>query len=197
VVVRLDGALGWSNRATQIFNAWRRRTCVLDIMPVVGYRWRAANAWCEDGSQQGKRGVQAKRADMLRGRVGSGIGGRRPLLTTRQLRKAGRETRAHVITCFQNHRRWRPYEAYRAAGWPGGTGVVESAGGSVVKHRLEGAGKRGSLTGAEAMLAWRSLKKSPDHALRDDGRFRARQVRARLDGRRPTYRPMRRMKHVA
>ena len=197
VVVRLDGALGWWHLATPRFNAWRRRTCVLDIRPVVGSLWSAANAWCGDGAQEGTRGVQAKLADMWRGRVGEVIGGRRQLLTQRQRRQAGRETLANVSTCVQNHRRWRPYEAYLAAGLPVGTGVVASAGGAVVTHRREGDGQRWSRTGAAAMLAWRSLKQSHDHALRDDGRLRARQVRARLYGRQPKYRPMRRMKHVA
>jgi hypothetical protein len=44
----------------------------------------------------------------------------------------------------------------------------ESACVSVVKHRMEGEGKRWSLAGAEAILALRSLKKSHDNDLRDD-----------------------------
>jgi hypothetical protein len=66
---------------------------------------------------------------------------------------------------------------------PVGTGVVESACGSVVKHRMAGEGTRWSVNGAEAMLALRSLKKSQDHDLRDDWRVRAHHVRARRYGR--------------
>jgi hypothetical protein len=80
---------------------------------------------------------------------------------------------------------------------PVGTGVVESACGSVVKHRMEGEGKRWSLAGAEAILAWRSLKKSHDHDLRDSWRFRAHQVRARRYGRTPKYRPTAPLRRVA
>ncbi len=47
------------------------------------------------------------------------------------------------------------------------------------------------------MLAWRSLTKSHDHDLRDDWRFRARQVRVRLYGRQPKYRPTARLRRVA
>ena len=96
-----------------------------------------------------------------------------------------RETLAHVITCFQNHRRWRHDDASLAAGLPVGTGVVESACGSVVQHRMEGEGKRWSLVGAETILTLRSLTKSHDHDLRDDWRFRARQMRGRLYGHKP------------
>ena len=197
VVIRLDGARCVWHLATQRCNAWRRRTLVRDIRPVVGALWSAANAWCGDGSPAGTRWVQAKLAAIVRGRGGDVIGSRRQSLTKRQLRKAGRETRATVLTGFQNHRRWRPDEVDLAAGLPVGTGVVASACGAVVKPRREGEGKRWSLTGAEAMLALRSLQKSHDHDLRDSWRFRARQVRARLYRRQPNYRPILRMKQVA
>jgi hypothetical protein len=197
LVVLLDGALCLWCLATKLFNAWQRRTFVLDIMHVVGYLWSAANALCGEGTQEGKRWVQAKLAEILRGRVGYIIGGLRQILTKRRLRKSVRETLAKVITFFHNHRRWMQYDVYVAAGLPVGTGVVESACGSVVKHRMEGEGKRWSLAGAEAILALRSLKKSHDNDLRDYWRFRARQMRARLYGRQPKYRPMSRLKRVA
>jgi hypothetical protein len=158
-------------------------------MHVVSYLWTAANALFREGSKEGKRWVQVKLADILRGRVGYVIGGLRQILTKRRLRKSLRETLAKVITFLHNHRRWMQYDAYLTAGLPVGTGVVESACGSVVKHRMEGEGKRWSLEGAEAILALRSLKKSHDNDLRDYWRFRARQVRVRLYGRQPKYRP--------
>jgi hypothetical protein len=196
-VVWLDGALGLGSLATTRFKSWKRVTFVLDIMPVVGSLWSAANAWFGAGAKDGTRWVQAKLTEMLRGRVGSVAGGRRQIRTKRRLRRSVRETRANVITCFHNHRRWMPYDLYLAAGLPVGTGVVESACGSVVKHRMEGEGKRWSLGGAEAMLALRSLKKSHDHDLRAYWRFRARQVRTRLYGRQPQYRPTAPLKRVA
>ena len=82
-------------------------------------------------------------------------------------------------------------------GLPVGTGVVESACGAVVKHRMEGEGKRWSLEGAEAMLALRSLKKSHENDLRTYWRFRARQERVRLYARNPKYRPAPRLRRVA
>ena len=172
-------------------------TCVLDSMHVVSSLWTAANALFQEGSQDGTRWVRVKLTEILRGRVGYVIGGLRQLLTKRQLRKAVRQTLAKVITFLHHHRRWRQYDVYLAAGWPVGTGVVESACGSVVKHRMEGEGKRWSLAGAEAILALRSLKKSHDNDLRDYWRFRARQVRLRLYGRKPNYRPTELLRRVA
>jgi len=197
LVVRLDGALGLWSLATKLFKAWRRVTCVLDIIPVVGYLWSAANAWFREGSKAGTRWVQEKLAAILRGRVGSVIGGLRQILTKRTLRKSVREALTKGITFFHNHRRWMQYDQYLAMGLPVGTGVVESACGSVVKPRMEGEGKRWSLAGAEAILALRSLKKSHDNDLRDYWRFRAGQARARLYARNPKYKPTTRLRRVA
>src|SRR5262249_14273073 len=166
LVVLLDGALCLWNLAPKLFKPWKRVTCVLDIMHVVSYLWTAANALFPEGSKDGKHWVQAKLTAILSGRVGYVIGGLRQILTKRRLRKAVRETLEKVITFCQNHRRWMKYDEYLAMGLPVGTGVVESACGSVVKHRMEGEGKRWSIEGAEAMLALRSLKKSHDNDLR-------------------------------
>jgi hypothetical protein len=171
--------------------------CVLDIMHVVGYLWSAANALFGEGAKAGKRWVQEKLTEILRGRVGYVIGGLRQILTKQRLRKSVRETLAKVITFFHNHRRWMQYDACLAAGLPVGTGVVESACGSVVKHRMEGEGQHWSLEGAEAMLTLRSLKKSHDNDLREYWRFRARQMRGRLYGHKPKYRPAPQLRRVA
>jgi hypothetical protein len=197
LVVLLDGALGLWHLATKLFKPWKRVTFVLDIMHVVGYLWSVANALFGEASKAGKHWVQQKLTAILRGRVGCVIGGLRQILTKQQLRQSVGETLAKVITFFHNHRRWMHYDAYLAAGLPVGTGVVESACGSVVKHRMEGEGKRWSLEGAEAILTLRSLKKSHDNDLRDYWKFRARQVRGRLYGHKPKYRPMPRLRRVA
>ena len=197
LVVLLDGALGLWSLATTLFKEWKRVTFVLDIMHVVGYLWSAANALFGEASQAGTHWVQQKLTEILRGRVGYVIGGLRQRLTKQQLRKSVREALAKVITFFQNHRRWMRYDVYLAAGLPVGTGVVESACGSVVKHRMEGEGKRWSLKGAEAILTLRSLKKSHDNDLHDYWRFRASQERGRLYTNKPKYRPTAPLKRVA
>ena len=197
VVVLLDGALGLWNLATKLFKPWKRVTFVLDILHVVGYLWSAANALFGEASKAGKHWVQQKLTAILRGQVGYVIGGLRQILTKQRLRQSVRQTLAKVITFLHNHRRWMKYDQYLAMGLPVGTGVVESACGSVVKHRMEGEGKRWSLQGAEAILTLRSLKKSHDNDLRDYWRFHARQMRARLYGRKLKYRPTPQLRRVA
>jgi hypothetical protein len=105
-VVRRDEALGLASLAPTCFKPWKRVTGVLDSMPVVGDLWRAANAWCRQGSGAGNRWVQATPTAMLRGRVGAVIGGRRQILTQRTLRQSVRETRTTVSRCLHHHRRW-------------------------------------------------------------------------------------------
>jgi len=195
--LRRDGALGLGRLAPQLCKPGQRVTGVLDILPVGGSRWSAAHARVGAHSTAGKRWVPQPLTAILRGRVGDVIGGLRPSLPQPRLRTSVRATRATVITVGHNHRRWMPYDAYLAAGGPLGTGVVEAACGSVVKPRMEGEGKRWSLAGAEAMLTWRALKKSHDHDLRDSWRVHARQVRVRLDGRPPKYRPVPRLRRAA
>ena len=76
LVVLLDGALGLWRLAPQLFKPWKRVTCVLDIMHVVGYLWSAANALCR-GRLQGGQALGAAEADGDSPRPG-GLCHRRP-----------------------------------------------------------------------------------------------------------------------
>ena len=197
LVVLLDGALGLWHLATKLF----RELEAGDVR--AGYHARRrlpleCGQRAVRGRLQGRQALGAAEADGNSLRPG-GLRHRRsaPILTKQPLRKSVRATLAKVITFLQNHRRWMQYDAYLAAGLPVGTGVVESACGSVVKHRMEGEGKRWSLEGAEAILTLRSLKKSHDNDLRDYWKFHARQVHRRLYDRKPKYRPMLRLRRVA
>jgi hypothetical protein len=190
LAVLLDGALGLWALVTKYFKGWENVTFVLDLMHVVGYLWVAANALFREGSEEGKQWVQHKLTQILRGRVGYVIGSIKQTLAKRKLRQSSREALRSVIRFLHNHRRWMKYDEYLAAGLPVATGVVESACGSVVKHRMEGEGKRWSVEGAEAILALRSLKKSHDNDLREYWRFHAQQERARLYVQRPNYQPI-------
>jgi site-specific recombinase XerD len=73
-------------------------TCVLDIRPVVGDLWAAANAWCGEASQAGKHWVHQQLTAILRGRVGDVIGGLRQILTKPRLRTSGQFLRADEYT---------------------------------------------------------------------------------------------------
>jgi len=190
LAVLLDGALGLWSLVSKGFQGWANVTFVLDLLHVVGYLWIAANVLFREGSEEGKQWVQAKLTQILRGRVGYVIGSLKQNLAKRKLKPSSREALRSVIRFLHNHRRWMKYDEYLAAGLPVATGVVESACGSVVKHRMEGEGKRWSLDGAEAILALRSLKKSHDNDLRAYWRFHAQQERGRRYAQQPHYQPL-------
>ena len=63
--------------------------------------------------------------------------------------------RKAILYLFHNRRRMR-YDLFREAGYPIGSGTVESACKSVVQQRLKQSGMRWSRKGAQAMLALRS-----------------------------------------
>ena len=56
-----------------------------------------------------------------------------------------------------HHRQRMHYQHYRQAGYPLGSGSVESACKVVVQQRMKQAGMRWSREGAQAMLALRSI----------------------------------------
>jgi hypothetical protein len=127
--------------------------------PLTPYREYLGERWGQ-GCHHAQRLHQAL---VQRGYKGSASMVRKILQPWRSCPEVGPST----LTFFHNHRRWMQDDRYLAAGLPVGTGIVESACGSVVKRRMEGKGKRWRLQGAEAIMTLRSLKKSHDKVLRD------------------------------
>lgn len=62
-----------------------------------------------------------------------------------------------LVGYFYRNRRRMTYQAFRKAGYPIGSGTVESGCKVVVQERMTGAGMRWSRAGAQAMLALRCL----------------------------------------
>jgi len=65
------------------------------------------------------------------------------------------DVRKAILYLFHNRGRMR-YHLFREAGYPIGSGTVESACKTVVQQRLKQSGMRWSRLGAQAMLALRS-----------------------------------------
>lgn len=72
-----------------------------------------------------------------------------------------RRVLAQNVGYFERHRRHMDYPAYRAKGWPIGSGVVES-GVKQFNKRVKGSEQFWSDTGSEAILALRALWLSED-----------------------------------
>ena len=135
---------------------------ILDIIHVVEYLWKVANALYGEKSPEGQQWVYDHLLSILQGRVGGVIGGLKQTLSKRKLKAAQRKVLGDTIRYFQNHRRWMHYDKYLEEGYPIGTGVVESTCGHTVKDRMEGTGRRWSVEGAESTLLLRSVYTSGD-----------------------------------
>lgn len=160
-VVLMDGALHLWGMIIALLKGIKF-VGILDIIHVTEYLWKAANALHGENTVEGKRWVYEHLLAILQGRVGRVIGGLKQILTKRKLKASKRKPLEDAITYFSNHRPWMRYDEYLAAGYPIGTGVVESSCGHVVQDRMEGTGRRWSVQGAEATLLLRSIYTSND-----------------------------------
>ena len=67
-----------------------------------------------------------------------------------------------TIRYYEANRRWMHYDVYLAAGYPIGSGAAEGACRHLVKDRMEGAGMRWSVPGADAVLKLRAVALNGD-----------------------------------
>jgi len=187
LAVLIDGAHGLRTLAFAIFSGvWSTVYFILDVIHVTQYLWDVANAVFGQGTPEARQWVQDKLTEILKGHVGYVIGGLRQMLKKRTLKETQRVAIRKTITYFENHREMMHYDEYLAAGLPVATSVAESTCG-LVKHRMEGNGKRWGIPGAEAILTLRSLSLSHDNDLPDFSKFRARREKARLYDKHATF----------
>lgn len=161
LVVVMDGALHlWKLIATVLKGI--EYTGILDIIHVTQYLWDAVHAIHGEKYPGSKKWVYDRLLSILQGNVGRVTGGLKQTLSKRKLSKNRGLALKKVITYFENHRQWMEYDKYLSAGYPIGSGIVESTCGHTVKDRMEGTGRRWSINGAEATLLLRSIYTSRD-----------------------------------
>ena len=129
---------------------------VLDLLHTTGYLWDAAYLFHAEGSPEASAFVRNRTLRILRGEVGYVIGGLRQMATKRGLAAAKRKTLTQICNYFQRNRHRMHYDEYLAAGYPIASGVIEGACRHLVKDRMERAGMRWMIDGAQAMLDLRS-----------------------------------------
>jgi hypothetical protein len=129
---------------------------ILDLLHVTGYLWDAAYLFHPEGSAEATAFVRDRTLRVLRGEVGYVIGGLRQMATKRGLSKAKQKKLNLVCNYFHRNRDRMRYDEYLTAGFPIASGVIEGACRHVVKDRMERAGMRWTIDGAQAMLDLRS-----------------------------------------
>jgi len=161
LIAVMDGALCLWTLLSSLLRG-RKWVGILDIIHVSEYLWKVGNALYGEKTPEAKKWVYEHLLAILQGRVGRVIGGLKQNLSKRKLRSAQRKALREAISYFENHRKWMRYDEYLAAGYPIGSGVVESTCGHTVKKRMEGTGRRWSIKGAESTLLLRSVYTSND-----------------------------------
>jgi hypothetical protein len=151
---------------------------ILDLLHVTPRLWEAAYLFHHEGSEEAASFVRDRLLRMLRGEAGYVIGGLRQMGTKHKLRGhrlAKLTTICNYLT--KNLARMR-YDEYLAAGYPIASGVIEGACRYVVKDRMERAGMRWTVEGAQAMLALRTTYINGQW--KDFQKYRIKQERQRL-----------------
>jgi hypothetical protein len=155
----MDGQESLWNQVKQLQAAYPDRQWVeiLDLMHANSYLWEAACAFHPGNSQQQLIFMKDRVLRLLEGEVGTLISGLRQMATKRKLNKSLQAVIVKVCRYFENNQHRMKYNEYLAAGYPIATGVIEGACRHYVKDRMERAGMRWTINGAQAMLNMRSV----------------------------------------
>jgi hypothetical protein len=129
---------------------------VLDFLHATSYLWDAAYLFHAEGSAEASAFVRDRTLRLLRGEVGYVIGGLRQMATKRGLSAAKQKKLSRICNYFHRNRQRMRYDEYLEAGYPIASGVIEGACRHLVKDRMERAGMRWTIDGAQAMLDLRS-----------------------------------------
>jgi len=153
---QLDRALedrGWEDRL---------EVRILDIIHASEYLWEVGTALYGEKGPQRIAWVEAKLYALLDSRVGYVMGGLKQIRSKNQLKAHQKKAIQKTLTYFENHRHMMDYATYLEKGYPIATGVVEGTCGSLVKDRMEHAGMRWSILGAQAVLDQRAVVQNDD-----------------------------------
>jgi hypothetical protein len=151
VLVLGDGASWIWNLAEE---HWPGAVQILDFYHATEHLWALGRSLWGEGSSQVKPWVEAAKEGLEAGKV-------EELLTQwRDLHPQDPEGFARELTYFGNQRRRMKYDEYRAAGYPIGSGAVESANRHVVGVRVKQAGMRWLEPGIKGVLALRAMLRS-------------------------------------
>ena len=161
-IVLIDGMPSLQKLVERNFTEIQNYTIILDIIHVLEYLYIVAHVFFKESSIEAKKYVHKQLIKILNGKVGRVIGGIKQSSKKKRIKGSKLLALEKVIRYLSNHKSIMKYDKYIDQGFPIGTGVVESACKTLVKDRMEGSGKRWSMSGAEAMLKLRSIKTSND-----------------------------------
>jgi hypothetical protein len=156
VIFLSDGERALHDRQSEFLPEYT--ICILDLFHVMERLWKVAWCFFEEQTQkhEAHQWVEERLKRLLEGKVDSVIRGMRYQATQRGLKGQKRKTVRDAADYFERNRDRMTYDAYLAAGYPIGSGVVEGACRHLVKDRMERTGMRWLVSGAQAMLDLRA-----------------------------------------
>jgi hypothetical protein len=134
-----------------------RAVGILDLFHALKRLWQVAHCLHGEKSAGACEFVTHHLQMLLEGKVGYVIRNFRSLIKHHGLKGSKKKTVESAITYYENNREHMRYDEYLAAGYPIASGVIEGACHHFVKDRMEGAGMRWELEGAQAMLSLRAI----------------------------------------
>jgi hypothetical protein len=135
---------------------------ILDLMHAISRLWVAAHLFHDEGSKEASAFVRERLLRVLNGEVASVVHGLRYLGTVREIKGAKLTTLTTACNFLKANEHRMHYDEYLKAGYPIATGVIEGACRHVIKDRMERAGMRWQVPGAQAMLSLRAVNASGD-----------------------------------
>ena len=155
MVCLMDGQVSlWNDQAAHLPSG--PKVEILDLLHVSSRVWDAAHLFHREGSDEAVAFARERILRILQGTVGHVIGGLRQMATKQGLRGGKLRRLEQICTYFKNNQSRMRYHEYLAAGYPIATGVIEGACRYVIKDRMERAGMRWTVAGAQAMLDLRT-----------------------------------------
>jgi hypothetical protein len=153
VVVIMDGQPSLWTAAERLAN---NRIEILDLLPATPRIWEAAGLFYEKRADK-LDFIKNRVLRLLQGEVKSVVRGLRQMGGKRKLGKKKTEQLAKICNYLQKNQDRMQYHHYLEQGYPIASGVIEGACRHFVKDRMERAGMRWTIKGAQAMLDIRSV----------------------------------------
>lgn len=144
---------------------------ILDLMHVLPRVWEAAHVFHAEASGEASAFVRHHLTQILHGQIGNVIAHWRRQGTRRGLTGAKKKNLRAVCAFLEKNKHRMRYDEYLRLGCPVATGVIEGACRHVIKDRMERAGMRWQVPGAQAMLNLRTIHTNGDWTAFQDYRI--------------------------
>jgi hypothetical protein len=144
---------------------------ILDLMHVLPRVWEAAHVFHGEASAEATAFVRHDLTRILHGEIGLVIAHWRRKGTQQGLTGAKKKNLRALCAFLEKNKHRMRYDEYLRLGCPVATGVIEGACRHVIKDRMERAGMRWKIPGAQAMLDLRTIRTNGDWTAFQDFRI--------------------------